>query len=233
MPPVSYVRMNRRRCWFTFNLRTRITQMMNDLRNALLEDEQLDVEPAPIPQDAALKNIAHLARRYTDLEGEIAHLEATLKTKKDEWRALREGALPLALTEVGMTKFTMTGGANVTLKTGYVASITEANRAAAHEWLEDHGHGSIIKHEIKIVFGKGEEAWARKFLRDLAKRKRPLRFDRKDTVHPQTLGAFVRETIAAAKAEGQSPEAVIPFPLLGVFELRYAEVEQPARAGGK
>lgn len=200
---------------------------MNDLRNALLEEEQLDVEPAPIPEDKDLKKIALLASWYLELEKEITKIEATLAAKQAQLKAIREGSLPLALTEVGMTKFTLTGGSQITLKTGYVASITEANRQAAHEWLEAHGHGSIIKHEIKIVFGKGEEAWARKFLRDLSNRKRPLRFDRKDAVHPQTLGAFVRETIAAAKAEGQSPEAVIPFPLLGVFELRYAEVEQP------
>lgn len=198
-----------------------------DLRNALLDDEQLDIEPAPIPQDAALKNIARLAQDYAHLEREIADLEDQLKAAKDAWRSLREGSLPLALTEVGMTKFTLTGGSQITLKTGYVASITEANRAAAHEWLEQNGHGSIIKHEIKIVFGKGEEAWAKKFMRDMAQRKKPLKYERKDAVHPQTLGAFVRETIAAAKADGQSPEAVIPFPLLGIFELRYAEVEQP------
>jgi hypothetical protein len=202
---------------------------MNDLRNALLDDEQLDqdVEAAPIPDNKDLANIAALAQKYVALEKTIAFLENTLKNRKEELKTLREGALPLALTEVGMTKFTLQGGTQVTLKTGYVASISETNRPAAHEWLEQHGAGSIIKHEIKITFGKGEEAWARKFMSDMAKRKRPLRYERKDAVHPQTLGAFVRERVADAKANGLSPEAELPFPLLGVFELRYAEVEQP------
>lgn len=204
---------------------------MNDqaLRNALLDDEQLDIEPAPIPQDAALKNIAKLANDYAELERNILKLEEELQLKKAAFKALREGSLPLALTEVGMTKFTLTDGTNIALKTGYVASIAEANRQAAHEWLEKSGNGSIIKHVITIMFDKGEDAWAKKFLRDMAQRKKPLRYERKDSVHPQTLGKFVRESIANAKAEGLNPEAVIPFPLLGVFELRYAEVEQPAK----
>lgn len=196
------------------------------LRNALTDDEQ--IEAAPIPDNADLANIAALAQRYLSLEDAILKLEQELAAKKADLKTLREGSLPLALTEVGMTKFTMAGGAAVTLKTGYVASITEANRPAAHAWLESSGNGAIIKHQITIQFGKGEEAWARKFLRDLSQRKRPLKYERKDTVHPQTLGAFVRERIADAKAQGLSPDKQIPFDLLGVFELRYAEVVNPA-----
>lgn len=200
------------------------------LRNALLEDEQLDVEPAPIPEDKDLKKIATLAKQYTDLEKEIADLENKLKTKKAEWEALRGNALPLAMTEVGVKKFELTGGGKVVLHSSYVGAITEANRPLAHAWLEKSGNGSIIKHLITIIFDKGEEAWAKKFMKDMAQRKKPLRYERKDSVHPQTLGKFVRESIANAKAEGLSPETQIPFDLLGVFELRYAEVEQPKGA---
>lgn len=208
--------------------------MTDALRNALLDDEQLDqdIEPAPIPDNKELANIATLARRYTDLEKEIEDLEAKLKAKKAEWESLRGNALPLAMTEVGMKKFELVGGGKVVLHSNYVGAITEANKPLAHAWLEKSGNGSIIKHLITIIFDKGEEAWAKKFMRDMAARKKPLRYERKDSVHPQTLGKFIRESIANAKAEGLPPEGQIPFDLLGVFELRYAEVEQPKAQGG-
>lgn len=197
------------------------------MRNAMTDDERLDhddIEAAPIPDNQDLANIAAMAKRYIDLEDTILKLEQELALKKADLKTLREGSLPLALTEVGMTSFKMNGGISVILKTGHVASISEANRPAAHAWLEKSGNGAIIKHQITIQFGKGEEAWAKKFLRDLSQRKRPLKYERKDTVHPQTLGAFVREKIASAREQGLSPERQIPFDLLGVFELRYAEV---------
>lgn len=204
---------------------------MNRLPNAIEPDELLgddpEVEAAPPPDDADLKTVAQLAERHIELEAQIAALQAELAVKQSALEAIRNSDLPLAMTSLGLELFRLTGGGVIELKEIIAASITKENQPKAFPWLEKNGHGDLIKHVITIQFGKGEDAWAKKFLQDLAKRKRPLKFDRKDTVHPQTLGAFVREQIRAAKAEGLDPRDQLPYDLLGVFQQKYAEVSLP------
>lgn len=200
---------------------------IGDNSQAFLEPDDLEVEAAPVPTDDLLNNVAALARRQLEVEGEIAELTARLAQKNLDLKAIREGSLPLAMTEVGMTKFTMTGGYEVVVKDGVFGSITKENTEAAHKWLEDHGHGDLIKRTITITFGKGEEVWAAKFQRDMAQRKKPLQHAIKRAVNPQTLGAFVREQARLAKEENLPIESKLDRNLLSVFELRYAEVNPP------
>lgn len=103
--------------------------------------------------------------------------------------------------------------------------FTDQNEA--HVWLEDNGHGDLIKHEIKILFGRDDGSWYKKFMADCAKRKRPLDFSRRDWVDPNTLGAFVREQIRNAAAQGVPPEQAIPFKVFGVHTATVAKLVAP------
>lgn len=200
---------------------------IGDNSQAFLPTDDPDVEAAPVPTDDLLKNVAALAKRQLEVEAEIADLTALLAQKNLDLKAIREGSLPLAMTEVGMTEFKLTGGYEVVVKDGVFGSITKENTEAAHKWLEDHGHGDLIKHTITITFGKGEEAWAAKFMRDMAQRKKPLCHELKRAVNHNTLGAFVREQARLAKEENLPIDAKLDRQLLSVFELRYAEVNPP------
>jgi len=207
---------------------------MNKLRNAQHEDEMLmpdpEVEAAPVPDAADLKQVADVAKRYVELETDIATLEEQLAAKKAALKAVREAELPLAMTTVGLESFQLVGGGKIELKKLTAASITDANKDAAHKALEKAGYGSIIKHEIKILFGRGEEAWAAKFLRDMAQRKKPIPFTRKDFVEYQTLQKQAREMVEQARAQGLEPSEAIPndlHRLLGIYEMRYADLKLP------
>lgn len=196
----------------------------------LIGDDELEVEAAPVPDAGELKQIAALAAEYLALEDVISEIEQRLAAKKLALKTLREHQLPLALTEVGMESFRLVGGGEVKLKNMVSGGVSEANQREAFAALEKNGHGGIIKHEIKILFGKGEEAWAKKFLRDMEKRKRPLNAQRKDFIAPQTLGAFVREQVKEFESRGLDPQAAMPddlYRLLGVYRMRYAEVTPP------
>lgn len=192
---------------------------------AFLEPD--DVEAAPPPDDSALAKVAQLANQQLLIECQITELEEALKAKQADLRAVREGTLPLAMTEVGLTEFRLVGGGKVTVKDFIGASIKEENRDAANDWLEAKGHGDLIKRTITISFDRKDEAWAKKFLRDLSQRKRPLAYSLKRAVNHNTLGAFVREQFKLAKQEGTSPDTKLDRNLLGVFELRYADVKLP------
>jgi hypothetical protein len=193
----------------------------------LLGDDIEEIEAAPPPSNADVAKVVRLAERQMLLEDEIQKLNARLKAAQDELRALTESTLPLAMTECGLASFELRGGFEVEISEVIGAAITNEHRADAHAWLEKNGHGSLIKRVITITFGKGEEAWAKKFMRDMAQRKRPLAHELKESVHYQTLGAFVRERVKEARKENLSVEKLIPVDLFSVYIGKTTTIARP------
>jgi hypothetical protein len=186
-----------------------------------------EVEAADAATPEQLSTIIALSRQQAKLQAEVTRAEETLRTAKDALKHNAEIALPNALRNANLDALPLGEGWMVRLKTTLAGTITEANKAAAHEWLEAHGMGGIIKHVITISFGRDEDAFFNKFLRDLAKRKRPVDAERKDAVNTSTLGATIREQVAKAKDAGLDPREAIPFDLFGVYQMTTAELIAP------
>jgi hypothetical protein len=204
------------------------TTVAHDPRNAQQPAEQLtqsliaDVEAAPAPSDEDLKKIAESARAIYKLELEIAAIEKLLAAKAAQLKMLSEVTVPAAMDGVGMTGFQLGKGFSVEIKEILAASIPKDGKDAAFALLERDGAGGLIKRKVVVLFGKGEDAWAKKFIRDMAQRKKPLNATIDMAVHAQSLGAYVREKKAVGMLSDEMRK------LLGVFELRKAFVKGPA-----
>ena len=190
----------------------------------------IEVEPAPAATAEDLAKILGLAREQVRIRLVIEKHEEEVKKLKLGLKQVTEKDLPEAMRAADLTTFDCGGGWSVILKPFVAASISEANRGAAHEWLDEHGMGGLIKRTIIVYFGKDEDRWAKKFMADLAKRKRPLDVERKETVHSGSLTAAVKEQIAKALEEGKDPRAELPFDLLGVYQAEVAELVAPKKA---
>lgn len=196
----------------------------------LLGDDVVDVEAAPPPTDAGLAQVRDLALRQVVLIREVNRITVELAVATEALRLNQEVDLPTLMDQLGLTDFGLAGGhsVSVTEKVDASVPVKEVERTAeAHRWLEEHGHGALIKRRITIMFDRSDEAWAKKFLADCAKRKRPLLMEIKRWVEPQTLSAFVREQLKGAKTEGLDPEVVAPTATLGVFKRKYGLVKGP------
>ena len=187
-----------------------------------------DVESRPPPSDADLRNVRDHAAALWKRQKRLVELAAEAKAVADEISVLETKTIPDAMRKIGMRRFEMTGGFEVEVEDVVVGSITKEHKPAAHEFLEKNGWGSIIKRVITVEFGMGEEKWAAKFLRDLAARKRPVKFDRTDAVHSGTLKKFVKERIAAENAGTVPPSKKLPRDVFGVFEFVKASIVNPA-----
>ncbi len=144
-------------------------------------------------QDDQIFGIAALARRAKELEKQIDDEESTLKGLKEQYRKLTEEALPAALSELGMTSFRMEDGSSIDIKPFYSASISEARRAEAFQWLRDHGFDDIIKNTVSVRFGRGEDELCARLLQTLSQQGYPA--DQAEKIEPQTLKAWVRERV--------------------------------------
>jgi len=189
--------------------------------------ESNEVEAAETATPQQLSTILALARQQAKLAAEVVKAEEDLKAKKDALKQSAEIALPNALRDAGLDQMPLGEGWMVKLKTTLAGYISEENKPAAHTWLEDHGMGGIIKHLITITFGRDEDKFFNKFLRDLAKRKNPVEATRKDGVNTATLSAMIREQVAKAQEAGLDPRQALPFDLLGVYQVTTAELVAP------
>ena len=145
-------------------------------------------------------NIQSLADQVQMLEGvqkRITMSEENLKDLKKEQDRLSGEVIPTMMSEMGLSELKLQDGSHLKVSTSYKAHITEANKEMAFNWLRNNGLGDIIKNEISVSFGRGEDNKAADYA-ELAKG-HGLEPVQKLKVEPMTLKALVRERIEAGK----------------------------------
>lgn len=180
-----------------------------NIHELMAEDAATKVK---IPTNADLASVADLAdkllyleglyrdvgvQRVLDLSPSVPELEEALKRKKEELSKIKELHLPEALANFGLSEIKLLDGSKVTVKDDVYAGITEENREAAFSWLSGTGNEGIIKNEVKLPFGKGQDAEAKQLIDIL--NDRGYSFTNSRGVHPQTLRAFVRKQLEEGK----------------------------------
>jgi hypothetical protein len=143
----------------------------------------------------SLESVSTLLQEQLKIETEIEIAELELQNKKEKFRKLSEEIIPSKMTELGMTSTTMLDGSKVDVVENIYVSIPKDpdKSRACYNWLEDNGLGDIIKNQVGMSFGKGENEDAKK-LEDTIK---DLGFipEVKVSVHPSTLKATVRQLV--------------------------------------
>ena len=143
--------------------------------------------------DNELKTLNESITRFLRIGGMIGNTEERLRKLKEQYRRLSEEDLPQKMAELGMQDLRLEDGSRITIDMFYATRINKNNRDAAHEWLRQQGHGDIIKNQVSVSFGKGEDDTALETMTLLEKE--GLFPDQKESVHPSTLKAFVKERI--------------------------------------
>ena len=123
--------------------------------------------------------------------------EEQIKQKKKDIEYLSGEVIPTMLSEMGLSFLKLQDGSSVEVKTNYSATITQANKEAAFNWLRENGLSDIIKNEISVSFGRNEDNKAADYA-ELAKGQ-GLEPRQKLKVEPMTLKALVRERMEAGK----------------------------------
>ena len=145
-------------------------------------------------------NINKLADKIKELQAQQEQLqqqEDAVKQKKKDIEHLSGEVIPTMLSEMGLSFLKLQDGSSVEVKTNYSATITQANKEAAFNWLRENGLGDIIKNEISVSFGRNEDNKAADYA-NLAKGQ-GFEPQQKLKVEPMTLKALVRERMEAGK----------------------------------
>ena len=166
---------------------------------------------------ASLDKLRELAEAQAEQEQEVKRLEAELKDAKHSLQDIAERQIPEAMDSVGVEKFETADGLKIELQDKLRASIPNANKAAAYQWLDDHGHGNLIKRQLVVEFGRRDPEGAQALLEELKQRDLDGEVGAKNEVHPQTLAAFLRQALE----QGED----VPLELFGAYHQRSAKVK--------
>lgn len=140
-----------------------------------------------------LNEIKTLIDTLIHKDEDVICAENLFKKEKEEARKLREEVIPCALQELGLTKIVLESGETITLSQEVYASIPSDKKHQAFNWLESNGFDGLIKVDVVTSFSKGQHKDAQAFTQELYKKGLCAKLNQ--TVHPQTLKAFIKEQL--------------------------------------
>jgi len=138
-------------------------KMSNEVTNMMLKDSK------DLLDNVEITTIAAECVKLKQKEDEIAELEEQLKKKKEEADDIGSRVIPELLAEQGLSELKLQDGSKVSVRKEFRCTLPKDldKRDAAYKWLRDQGLGDIIKNNVSVTFGKGEDDKAKQLL-DLA-----------------------------------------------------------------
>lgn len=166
-----------------------------------------------------MARIEGLAQEQLDAEARVQAITVQLAEAKAALKLVAERKLPELLEEAELahSKITTPGGLVINVKETIRGTIPKGKEEPAFEWLDENGNGNLIKRTITIDFGKDQEKWAAKFMRDCAQRKKPLNLKNKKGVNTNTMNAFIKQALADGVA--------IPLDVFGAYRQKFSTVK--------
>ena len=94
----------------------------------------------------------------------IAKLEESIEHKKQQMDKIGSEIIPNLLAEQGISSLKLADGSSVDVSKSYNCTIKKDEMESAYNWLRENGLGDIIKNEVSVQFGKGEDNKAEQLL---------------------------------------------------------------------
>ena len=175
------------------------------MNNINFEKDRVD----SVTQIDSTKTLSDEVIKLRNLEDQVKASEEHTRTLKEKARELSQIVIPEMMKEMKVTKLKLKDGASIEVTNFYSARITPDKQEAAFNWLRENGLGDIIKNDVTVTFGRGEDNKAMAYA-TLAKGQgyEPVQ---KIGVHAQTLKAVVRERTES----GQEMPADLFNPFVG------------------
>ena len=137
--------------------------MSNEVSNMMLEDSK------DLLDNVEITTIAVECQKLKNIEDEIERTEELLKNLKTMADDIGSRVIPELLAEQGLSSIKLADGSSVTVKREYRCTLPKEDdrRELAYKWLRDQSLGDIIKNNVSVTFGRGEDNKAQQLL-DLA-----------------------------------------------------------------
>ena len=162
-----------------------------NVRDEMLKDSK------DLLDSVEVTTIAAECQKLKALEDQIAAAEENLKDLKLKADDVGSRVIPELLADQALTSIKMEDGSTVSVKKEFRATIPkdEGRREAALQWLRDQGLRDIIKNNVSVTSGKGEDDKAEQLLNLAAEH--GFEPQQKSDVAWNTLTALYQERVQA------------------------------------
>ena len=164
---------------------------MNDVFS-LFEDEAANAKAFDQVSEEGTTRLSRLIRESQKVDDEIKQTEQFLKDLKAKKRVVDEEDIPALMQELGVESLTVDGN-KVSVEKFVSARIPDDRRDEAYNFLRSIGEADIIKNDVVVSFGMGQDNMAGAVLDDL--RNQGLEPNQKTHIHPMTLRSWVKNRI--------------------------------------
>jgi DNA polymerase II small subunit/DNA polymerase delta subunit B len=94
-----------------------------------------------------IQSLADQVEKLESLQNRLELQEENMKNLKSEIQKVSGDIIPTMMSEMGLAEIKLQDGSHLKVSTSYRATITEANKEAAFNWLRNNGLGDIIRKE--------------------------------------------------------------------------------------
>ena len=160
-----------------------------------INDIDFEQDQQEVLEKTDIKTLSHYCLMLQNYEDQLINMEKDMKKIKEQADKIGSEIIPNLLAEQGLVSLKLADGSSVDIKKSYNCTIKKDKLESAFEWLRNNGLGDIIKNEVAVQFGKGEDNKAEQLL-GLAVRE-GYEPSQKQKVEPMTLKALYRERVEA------------------------------------
>ena len=178
-------------------------------------DEMFDDTTLDNVKKGDMKTLSSLVKDLDQLTIDINAKEEELKSLKLQKHKMSTEQIPAMMDEMGVQRLDVEN-LSVSLKPLINASIPPTRRDEAYQWLRENDLDDIIKNDVIMSFGKGEDNMAGDIMYELEQR--GMHPEKKTHIHSMTLKAFIRERV-----EKGLP---IDLDLFGAYVARIADIKR-------
>ena len=161
---------------------------MNDILKELTESEATEFT------DQQMGALGIAANRLINKQIEIKDAETELKNLKAQERKINQEEIPAMMENLGFETITLSDGRKIAVKDAVQCGIAAADRPRAYVWMDENGHGDLIKIALTAKFARGDRDMADECfeaLVDVGASPNQI-----ESVHAGTLKAWAREELA-------------------------------------
>ena len=195
----------------------------------LMEDAE------PEASETELQKVVTLSDEMLSIERELEALADKAKIKSERYQKIQMDLLPDLMSSLKLKKFTLSNGYFVEVgdfvrgtipTTSQIEAADEFDRGAlmnrrekALAWLKERGAESIIKNEVVALFGKGQDADAKKLFNKIQSEGFVVKCV--EEINFQTLNSYLKEALREGKE--------VPAEPFALFSGRKATIKPPPK----
>ena len=165
-----------------------------------------------------VKDLGEACNELNNVRKSIVDKEAEIKSLKDREFQLENEVIPSMIEGAGVKSLTLNDGSKVSVKDQLRANITMENEDYCFSRLKELGLDDVIKNEVKLTFGRGQDSDAANLMNEL--QDKGLYPRNKKAVPWNTLSKLVEEQISKGSMTSVDQEK------FGVFTYKKVKIER-------